>query len=96
MAALARYIPGMSTMNVSLPGSLREFVESQVAERGYGSTSEFVRELIRREQERVELRERLLEGATSPVGAEVGPAYFESLRSLLQERRGTGPGTSSR
>ena len=48
-------------MNISLPESLREYVERQVAERGYTSASEFVRELIRDSRERsskeVELRE---------------------------------------
>lgn len=42
----------MATMNVSLPEELKKFVEAQVDEHGYISSSEFVRELIRREQDR--------------------------------------------
>lgn len=38
----------MGTMNISLPDSLREFVDEQVAQSGYGTSSEYVRELIRR------------------------------------------------
>jgi antitoxin ParD1/3/4 len=70
----------MSTMNISLPESLKTFVDEQVSQRGYGTSSEYVRELIRKDQERQHLRGMLLEGAAS---APVGPAdatYFEGLR----------------
>jgi antitoxin ParD1/3/4 len=49
----------MSTMNISLPAELKDFVDNQV-KRGYGTSSEYVRELIRKDQERVRLRELLL------------------------------------
>src|SRR6185503_7939581 len=55
----------MSTMNISLPDSLKEFVDEQVEQRGYGTSSEYVRELIRKEQDCLQLRELLLEGASS-------------------------------
>ena len=56
----------MSTMNVSLPESLREIVDDQVSARGYGSLSEYVRELIRKDQGRQRLRGLVLKGAASP------------------------------
>lgn len=37
----------MATMNVSLPGDMVEFVEHEVSEGGYGSSSEVVREALR-------------------------------------------------
>ena len=37
----------MSTINISLPDSLKSFVNDQVAQRGCGTSSEYVRELIR-------------------------------------------------
>jgi antitoxin ParD1/3/4 len=77
----------MSTMNISLPVNLKEFVDEQVNRRGYGTISEYVRELIRRDQERLELREMLVEGARSPLGAPVGPGYFDELRKRLGKRR---------
>jgi antitoxin ParD1/3/4 len=43
----------MGTMNVSLPDSLKEFVDEQVERRGYGTSSEYIRELIRRDHDRV-------------------------------------------
>ena len=53
----------MGTMNISLPDELRDFVEEQV-KRGYGTSSEYVRELIRRDQDRLRLRSLLLAGGS--------------------------------
>ena len=38
-------------MNISLPAPLKTWIEEQVAERGYSTASEFVRDVLRREQE---------------------------------------------
>jgi len=46
----------MGTMNISLPDSMREFVDQQVSARGFGTSSEYVRELIRKDQDRQHLR----------------------------------------
>ena len=70
----------MTTMNISLPESLKAFIEEQVAGRGYHTSSEYVRDLIRKEQDRLRLRELLLDGAASPPSVEVDEAYFEGLR----------------
>lgn len=70
----------MTTMNVSLPDELRAFVDAQVNEGNFGSTSEYVRELIRRDLDRRQLRAALLEGARAPVTAHADAAYFASLR----------------
>lgn len=73
-------IDDMSTMNVSLPDDLKSFVAAQVSEGGYGSTSEYVRDLIRRDHDRRQLRAALLEGARSPATTTADAAYFASLR----------------
>lgn len=39
-----------STLNISLPDTLRQFVEKKIASEGYGTISEYVRELIRADQ----------------------------------------------
>jgi antitoxin ParD1/3/4 len=70
----------MTTMNISLPDTLKSFVDEQVAHRGFGTSSEYVRELIRKDQDRQRLRGLLLEGAESPAGAPADAAYFDSLR----------------
>ncbi|WP_206363500.1 type II toxin-antitoxin system ParD family antitoxin [Sphingomonas crocodyli] len=68
-------------MNISLPEKLKAFVDEQVAGRGYGTSSEYVRELIRREQDRQHLRRLLLDGAESAPGAPADSDYFEELRA---------------
>lgn len=82
----------MSTMNISLPESLKDFVDEQVSTRGYGTSSEYVRELIRRDQDRAGLRTLLLAGAASKVGERVAPAYFERLRKSVRSRKITRTG----
>jgi antitoxin ParD1/3/4 len=76
-------------MNISLPDELKDFVDEQV-KRGYGTSSEYVRELIRRDQDRLRLRELLLAGAASPPGAVADVSYFKGLRSRLRRSQATG------
>ena len=83
--SLPRVLPlNMTTMNVSLPEELRTFVDEQVEDGRYGSTSEYVRELIRRDQDRHRLRSRLLDGATSARGPVADDAYFAALRGRVE------------
>ncbi|MFZ9367077.1 MAG: ribbon-helix-helix domain-containing protein [Burkholderiaceae bacterium] len=77
----------MPTMNISLPETLKEFVDGQVIERGYGTSSEYVRELIRKEQDRQHLRGLLLAGASSGVGQVADEAYFEALRQRVRRAK---------
>jgi antitoxin ParD1/3/4 len=76
----------MATMNISLPDGLKDYVDQQVAERGYSTSSEYLRELIRNDQDRQHLRKLLLDGAASPRGAPVDDAYFDRLRKRIAER----------
>jgi antitoxin ParD1/3/4 len=70
----------MGTMNISLPDTLKTYVDEQVTQRGYGTSSEYVRELIRKDQERQHLRGLLLEGAASAPAGQADASYFEGLR----------------
>ena len=80
---MSSYIGSMGTMNISLPDSLKAFVEDEVARGGYSTSSEYVRELIRREQDRARLRALVLEGAASPEDVTVDETYFQSLRARI-------------
>ncbi|MDB5861647.1 MAG: addiction module antitoxin [Ramlibacter sp.] len=71
----------MGTMNISLPDGMKAFVDEQVTDRGYGTSSEYVRDLIRREQDRLELRKLILDGAGSPRTGEADAPYFDALRA---------------
>jgi antitoxin ParD1/3/4 len=75
----------MSTMNISLPDALKAYVDKQVARRGFGTSSEYVRELIRKDQDRQNLRALLLEGAGSAPAAPADKAYFDSLRNRARQ-----------
>ena len=79
------YPEQMGTMNISLPVSLKSFVDEQVAQRGYGSSSEYVRELIRKDQDRHHLRALLLAGASSEPSSAADAAYFDTLRKTLHK-----------
>ena len=80
----------MSTMNISLPDTLKSFVDEQVSQRGYGTSSEYVRELIRQDQDRLQLRGLLLAGAASAPAAPADAAYFEGLRDRVRKARQGG------
>jgi antitoxin ParD1/3/4 len=75
----------MSTMNISLPAAMKSFVEEQVARRGYGTGSEYLRDLIRKDQDRLHLRELLLAGAATAPTAAVDSPYFDSLRERVRQ-----------
>ena len=75
-------------MNISLPDSLKVFVDEQVSQRGYGTSSEYVRELIRKDQELQRLRDMLLDGAGSAATAPVDAGYFQELRDRVTHRTG--------
>ncbi len=74
----------MSTMNISLPEALKAFVDQQVAEGRYGTSSEYVRELIRKDQERLRPRALLLAGAESSAAEAVDAGYFDGLRARVR------------
>ncbi|EQD69643.1 addiction module antidote protein, CopG/Arc/MetJ family [mine drainage metagenome] len=76
----------MSTMNISLPDTLKSFVDEQVNQRGYGTSSEYVRELIRRDQDRLHLRGLLLDGAASAPSVPADATYFDALRQRVRGR----------
>ena len=81
----------MSTMNVSLPQALKSVVDEQVNSRGYGTSSEYVRELIRKDQDRQRLRALLLAGAASAPAEPADAAFFERLRLRVRQDAKPGP-----
>jgi len=58
----------MTTLTISLPESLKAFIDSQIATKGYGNVSEYVRSLLRDAQAKegdARLESLLLEGLAS-------------------------------
>jgi antitoxin ParD1/3/4 len=70
----------MSTMNISLPEGLKAFVDERVRAEGYGTSSEYVRELIRRDKDRKQFREHLLVGLRSGAEGPMDTTFFANLR----------------
>ncbi len=78
----------MATMNISLSDDLRDFIEERVANGGYMTSSEYVRDVLRRERERENLRAMIVEGAQSELGPEANEAYFDALRERIRPKAG--------
>ncbi len=77
----------MTSLNFSLPEGLKAFVDQRVAGGDYATSGDYLRELIRRDQDRLHLHSLLLEGASSPATAAIDGAYFDELRDRVFQRR---------
>lgn len=87
---------GMTSLNISLPQSLKDFVEDQVLSHGFSTPSEYVRALIRDEQKRraaQRLETLLLEGLESGEPIEITPEFWERKRVELEQRHNSITGT---
>lgn len=70
-------------MSFALPESLREYIDARVRDGSYGNTSEYLRDLIRRdqhEQAAQRLRDLIADGLTSGEGRVVTGDVVASLR----------------
>jgi len=79
----------MTSLNISLPEALKEYVEGQVATGDWGTPSEYVRELIRQDKERRlgNLEQDLVAAANGPrIEIPVAEIRREGLLSALRER----------
>lgn len=77
----------MGTMNISLPDSLRKFVEERVASGHYGTSSEYIRELIRKDEAQQSLRRLLLDGLASPDVGVPDRAYWAAKRKRAANKK---------
>ncbi len=79
----------MATMNISLPDQMKEWVEAQVATGRYANVSDYMRDILRRDQERAEalaeLRAEIQKGIDSgpPV-----PFDFDQFRAEMMDKHG--------
>jgi len=79
----------MATMNVSLPNQMKEWVEEQVKTGRYGNSSDYVRDLVRKDQERAEAVEefdRLIqEGLDSGISELTVEEVFAQARLRAEQ-----------
>ena len=80
----------MAQMNISIPEALKSWAEARVAEGRYSSTSDYVRDLVRRDQEAEEklrrLRAAIDEGLASGISDKDPFVYLEELRAGIRAR----------
>jgi antitoxin ParD1/3/4 len=78
----------MVTVTISLPDSLKAFMETQIASKGFGNVSEYVRSLLREAQEKeseARLQALLLEGLSSGGGEAVTEEFWSELKAEAAE-----------
>jgi antitoxin ParD1/3/4 len=79
----------METMTISLPETMREYVEEQVEAGEYGSASEYIRELVRADQKRhakTQLEQVLLRALDAGDASDLTPEMVEDVRHRLRGR----------
>ncbi|WP_449411280.1 type II toxin-antitoxin system ParD family antitoxin [Methylobacterium komagatae] len=69
----------MATMTISLPDPMKEWIEAQIKQGEYASTSDYVRDLVRRDRERLSRTE----------------LRIEDLRRIVDDSRASGVSTRS-
>jgi antitoxin ParD1/3/4 len=77
----------MATMNISLPDEMKEWVEAQVANGKFGNSSDVLRDIIRREQERLEY----IEYVRNAVEEGIASGFVPYDRKSLEKQFGLKP-----
>ena len=73
----------MVTMNISLGKDLRAFIEREVEEGSFSSSSEYIHHLLREKREESQLRAQLMEGLDSPTLKASAEEFFQELREAV-------------
>ncbi len=79
-----------NTMSFALPESLRVYIDARVKQGNYGNTSEYLRELVRRdqiEQDNLQFRQLIADGLASGPGREYSAEVAAEIKSRIFERK---------
>ena len=76
----------MATMNISLPDPMRDWVQAQIQEGKYSSSSDYVRDLIRRDQESRQQQLALQEAITEGLRSGISNRSMEDVLKEAQAR----------
>ncbi len=78
----------MATMNVSLPDPMKDWIAAQIAGGRYASSSDYIRDLIRRDQEYREkqqaLQEAIAKGLESGISERTVSQIIDEARRELK------------
>jgi antitoxin ParD1/3/4 len=80
----------MTTVTISLPESLKEFIDRQLATKGYGNVSEYFRSLLReaqQEEEDARLEALLLEGLAGGADIPLTREFWKELKTEARQIR---------
>lgn len=76
----------MATMNVSLPSPMKSWVESQAETGKYSNSSDYVRDLIRRDQIRAEKLAHMQKLITEGIESGVSKSTPEDIRKRVKQK----------
>ncbi len=76
----------MATMNVSLPDAMKQWVEEQARSGRYSNTSDYVRDLIRRDQDRAQKIARMQALVDEGIESGIGSRSMDELREAARDR----------
>lgn len=82
----------MTSLNISLPESMRNYIDQQITLLGYSTASEYIRDLIRQDQKRnatQKLETLLLEGLESGKATEITEQDWQNIRQAVAEKLAT-------
>ena len=71
----------MATMNISLPNAMKEWVEHKIESGRYANTSDYVRDLIRKEQD----RESIIQEIQAALDEGDASGYLPYAREELEQ-----------
>lgn len=75
----------MATMNIFLPDPMKDWVQAQVETGAYATTSDYVRDLIKQDQDQRNYIQHLQQAITE--GLESGNAQDFNLKDFLHEMK---------
>ncbi len=78
----------MSTMNISLPEAMKRWVERQAKSGRFGNSSDYVRELIRRDQERQAKIAHMQALVDEGIASGKGTRTMQELKELARRKAG--------
>lgn len=77
----------MATMNVSLPDPMKAWVETRLNDGSFSNTSDYVRHLIRRDQERAQAIEAIQQAIDEGLkSGDPEPFDFKAFKAQMRER----------
>lgn len=83
----------MATMNISLPEPMKDWVEAQARTGRYSNASDYVRDLIRRDQERARALAELQRLITEGIESGVSSRSLDEVLELAREKASRAAGS---